>query len=263
MNGRIGLSNRDFLTERARKDWNRFAEKYQAFRKESGTANELIEIPAMLSLIENVDGKKVLDAGCGYGYYSILLSRKGAIVTGIDISEKMIKLARKNAAKASVKCQFHVCDMQDLTIFDSDTFDLVTSSIVVSNLDDIAKAFSEVFRVLKPNGIFTLSENHPILPKGWWEKDQEGRRIHWNIDNYFERSIGIHKWETKDGKIIIETSSRHRTIQDYFDALVSAGFMVERLLEPEPIDEGKVINREVYVRTRRIPIFILFKARKP
>ena len=251
------------MTERAKEDWDRFAENYQSFRGESGTANELIEIPAMLGLIGDVEGKRVLDAGCGYGYYSILLARKGAIVTGIDISEKMIELAEKNAAQASVKCQFYVCDMQDLTIFDSNRFDLVTSSIVLGNLDDIAKACSEVFRVLKPNGIFTFSENHPILPKGWWEKDQEGRRLHWSLDHYFERSIGIQKFGTKDGRIVIEISSRHRTVQDYFDALVSAGFTVERLDEPEPIDEGELLDKDRYERAKRIPIFILFKARKP
>lgn len=247
------------LTEKAREDWNRLAENYEAFRNESGTYNELVEIPAMLSLIGDVKDKRILDAGCGFGYYSIFLAKKGATVTGVDISEKMIELAKKNAVKASVKCQFFVCDMQDLNMFNSSTFDLVTSSIVVSYLDDLKKGFSEVFRVLKPKGIFTFSENHPIL-KGWWEKDQRNRRLHWNIDNYFARSIGIDKWGKENH--IIETSSRHRTVQDYFDALISAGFAVERLVEPEPVEKGKSINEAHYERAKRIPIFILFKARK-
>jgi len=249
------------LREKAREDWNRLAKRYWTFRKEGGTHNELVEIPAMSSLVGDVKDKVVLDAGCGFGYYSIILAEKGAIVTGIDISEKMVELAKNNAAKASVKCQFFVCDMQDLTIFDSNTFDLVTSSIVAGYLDDLKKAFSEVFRVLKTGGAFTFSENHPIL-RGWWEKDDEGRRLHWNIDNYFERSIDTNKWKTKSGEVI-ETTSRHRTVQDYFDALISSGFVVERLTEPEPTEDGKLLNKERYERAKRIPIFILFKARKP
>jgi SAM-dependent methyltransferase len=256
------------LAEKARKDWNQFAESYQAFRGEPGTYNELVEIPAMLSLIGDVRRKKVLDAGCGYGYYSILLAKKGAIVTGIDISEKMVKLANDNANKASAHCQFFVRDMQDLSMFASNTFDTVISSIVVSHLDDLGKAFSEVFRVLKHNGVFAFSENHPIL-RGSWEKDEEGRRLHWNIDNYFERSVRTTEWPMQSGRIF-ETSSRHRTVQDYFDALISSGFMVEKLLEPEPIKEARPVSQENmrvfqehYARAKRIPIFILFKARKP
>ena len=181
------------LTEEARRVWNRLAANYKVFRDKPGTFNEIVEIPAMLDLIGDIKGKKVLDAGCGHGSYSLILAKKGAIVTGIDLSEKNIELAKRNASKHSVECQFVVCDMQDLSIFSSETFDLVTSSIVVGYLDNLKKAFLEVFRVLKPQGIFTFSENHPIL-KGEWEKNREGRRLHWNLDKYFERSIIIDKW---------------------------------------------------------------------
>jgi SAM-dependent methyltransferase len=256
------------LKEKAQKDWNQFAENYQAFRGEPGTYNELVEIPAMLGLIGDVRRKKVLDAGCGYGYYSILLAEKGATVTGIDVSEKMVKLAKDNANKASAQCQFFVCDMQDLSMFASNTFDTVISSIVVSYVDNLEKAFSEVFRVLKHNGVFAFSENHPIL-KGSWEKDNEGRRLHWNIDNYFERSVRTTEWLLQSGRVF-KTSSLHRIVQDYFDALISSGFVVEKLLEPEPINKAQPVSQENtraiqehYARAKRIPIFILFKARKP
>lgn len=252
------------LTEKARKDWNRLAGEYQAFREEQGTYNELVEVPAMLELIGDVKGKRVLDAGCGYGYYSLLLARSGAMVTGIDISEKMIELAKNNAREASVECQFFVCDLQNLSMLVGNTFDVVVSSIVVGNVDFLEKAFSEVFRVLKQKGIFAFSENHPLL-KGSWEKDGGGKRLHWNIDNYFDRSVRTTEWRTQDGKII-ETSSRHRTVQDYFDALTSSGFLVERLVEPEPTDKTPLDNlasMEHHSRAKRIPIFILFKARKP
>ena len=252
------------LTEKAREDWNRLAGEYQAFREEQGTYNELVEVPAVLELIGDVKGKRVLDAGCGYGYYSLLPARSGAMVTGIDISEKMIELAKNNAREASVECQFFVCDLQNLSMLAGNTFDVVVSSIVVGYVDSLEKAFSEVFRVLKHKGIFAFSENHPLLKRSW-EKDGGGKRLHWNIDNYFDRSVRTTEWRTQDGKII-ETSSRHRTVQDYFDALTSSGFLVERLVEPEPTDKTPLDNlasMEHYSRAKRIPIFILFKARKP
>jgi ubiquinone/menaquinone biosynthesis C-methylase UbiE len=251
------------LTDKARKDWNRLAQDYQVFRQERGTYNELVEVPAMLGLIGDVKGKTVLDVGCGFGYYSVLLVKSGATVTGIDISEKMIELAKNNAREASVKCHFYVCDMQDMSMFERNSFDTVVSSIVVDSLDFLEKAFSEVYRVLKEGGTFAFSENHPLL-KGSWEKDSGGKRLHWNIDNYFERSVRTTEWKRKDGKVV-QTSSRHRTVQDYFDALTSSGFLVERLVEPEPSDKAVLDNPasvEHYRRAKRIPIFILFKARK-
>ena len=117
----------------------------------------------MLELIGDVDGKTVLDAGCGSGFYSISLAEQGAIVSGIDVSENMIDLAKKNSDLLSADCKFFDGNIQDLSIFESNIFDLVTSSIVVGYVDDMEKTFSEVHRVLKPNGIFTFSENHPIL----------------------------------------------------------------------------------------------------
>jgi ubiquinone/menaquinone biosynthesis C-methylase UbiE len=148
-------------------------------------------------------------------------------------------------------------------MFSSNTFDLVTSSIVVGYLNNLEKAFSEVYRVLKPQGIFTFSENHPVLVAraDGWEEDDKGKKLHWNIDNYFDRNIIVDKWRTRIGSII-ETSSLHRTVQDYFDNLVSTGFVVERLVEPEPIEKGKRMNNERYQKAKRIPYFILFKARK-
>lgn len=141
---------------------------------------------------------------------------------------------------------------------------MVASSLVVPGLDDIRKAFSEVYRVLKLKGIFTFSATHPVAEKGHWERDSHDRKLHRNFDDYFDRSILNATWyATKDGRKVGETSFRHRTVQDYFDALASVGFVVERLVEPEPIDKGKTLNIEVYENAKRIPYFILFKARKP
>ncbi len=122
-------------------------------------------------------------------------------------------------------------------------------------------AFLEVFRVLKPLAIFTFSEKHSIC-KGEWKKNSDGRRLHWNLDNYFERPIIVDKWRIDSGGII-ETRSQHRTVQDYFDALTSSGFIFERLVEPEPVESGTLPNMNCYERAKHIPYFILFKARKP
>ena len=95
----------------------RTAKEYYAFRKKGGTANDLIEIPAMKKLLGDVNNKKILDAGCGFGFYSIYCAVMGGIVTAVDISETMVDLAKQEAAIAGVEIEFVVKDVTDLSDF--------------------------------------------------------------------------------------------------------------------------------------------------
>jgi 2-polyprenyl-3-methyl-5-hydroxy-6-metoxy-1,4-benzoquinol methylase len=73
----------------------------------------LIEVPYILKLLSDARGKKVLDAGCGGGFYSILLSEKGAKVLGIDGSGEMIKTAKEKASRKELDAEFLIGDITD------------------------------------------------------------------------------------------------------------------------------------------------------
>jgi predicted TPR repeat methyltransferase len=75
-------------------DYDSFAEAYSA-ENETSLANAYYERPAILALAGNVAGRRILDAGCGSGPLSAALRDRGAIVTGIDSSAKMLELARQ------------------------------------------------------------------------------------------------------------------------------------------------------------------------
>jgi ubiquinone/menaquinone biosynthesis C-methylase UbiE len=115
----------------AKKGWNIISRKYQ---KKTLISFEDVHYGPIsygeseLKLLGNVKGKDVLEIGCGGGQNAIVLSKWGARSVGIDISEKQIKFARKLAKQEGVKVQFHVCNMEDLSIFDSESFDIVISS---------------------------------------------------------------------------------------------------------------------------------------
>ena len=126
----------------------RTAKAYYAFRKRGGTANDIVEIPAMMKLIGDVREKKVIDCGCGFGTYSIYCAKQGAIVNGLDISDTMIQLAEQEAAKAGVQIDFRVQNVTNLSNFPINSFDTAISSNAVCF--DMSLFFKEVSRILKP-----------------------------------------------------------------------------------------------------------------
>lgn len=105
-------------------------------------------------------GMKVLDLGCGPGFFSVLLSSLGCQVIGIDYSDKMLEEARKNAEKFEVNAEFQKMDVQDLAFHD-ETFDLIITRNVTWNLEKPVQAYKEILRVLKNKGhLLNVDGNH-------------------------------------------------------------------------------------------------------
>ncbi len=99
------------------------------------------------------DGERVLDVACGTGNVSIPAAAKGAEVTGLDITPKLLEDAKRNADKYGVEVEWIEGDAQDLP-FDDDSFDVVLSTFGCMFAPDHAKAAAEIVRVLKPGGRF-------------------------------------------------------------------------------------------------------------
>jgi ubiquinone/menaquinone biosynthesis C-methylase UbiE len=124
---------------------------------------KITKIQGAEELIKNVDfsGTKVLDNGCGTGWFGKMLQDKGADVIGTDISDTLLEEASKYipTEKAS---------SYELP-FDDQAFDYVVSFMVIHVLDDPAKAIKEAWRVLKPGGKFYVGIVHPLAEK-WSEE---------------------------------------------------------------------------------------------
>lgn len=243
------VTNKPGNSEIAKFQFERTAREYYAFRKKGGTANDLVEIPAMKKVIGNVRGKKLIDFGCGIGSYSIYCAKHGAIVSAVDISETMIQLAKQEAAEATVQIDFRVQDVTDLRDISPSTFDMTISSIAVCF--DMPLFFKEVSRVLKPRGVLCFSEVHPMLNS--------------DSDGYFDKKIRMAK--NVFGKLSpsdpdYEWQWEHSTLEDYFTGLREAGFLIETLLEPKPDPVTKELNPVLYDRASKRPMFILMRAVK-
>ena len=122
-----------------------------------------IETDLLFDLFKIAEGDLIIDAGCGTGNFSLKLACKGARVVGVDISLRMLTIAREKAACEGLDVDFVEMDLHRLG-FPDDTFDGAVSVTTFEFLMDPNKAFSELMRVLKPGGqllIGTINRESP------------------------------------------------------------------------------------------------------
>ncbi|RLI56364.1 MAG: hypothetical protein DRO87_08080 [Candidatus Thorarchaeota archaeon] len=249
--------------------WNRNAEAYAELIAGTGTPyHQSILLPAIERLVGEVMGIRILDAGCGEGYLSRLFARRGAIVTGVDVSEKLVEISRVVAQQENVSVSFSVGDVCDLRDFADSSFDVVLSNLVLLNIPCLQRALAEFYRVLRPGGIVVFSIVHPAFNfygPGRWELGERnhktGRRVGkcFIVDKYFDERPYERFWKRRGGERFPEPITfYHRTITPYFAASREAGFQVDTIEEPQPMNDDPFFERE-----RRIPMFMVFRLRKP
>src|SRR5215813_7212507 len=121
-------------------DYDTIASRYAAGIDERSW-NALYERPATLTLLPDVDGKDVLDAGCGPGWYADWLARNGACVVAIDRSPHMVRLADERLGGRGRVIQGNVSNLRSL--LHAETFDVIRSSLVLHYLDNLTETFEE------------------------------------------------------------------------------------------------------------------------
>lgn len=219
----------------------------------------LIEVPYILELVGDVRGRKVLDAGCGGGFYCICLGEKGAKVLGIDSSKEMIRIAREKASAKKLDAEFKIGDVSDLKIEDGE-FDLVLSALVLMEVKELDKAVGELVRVTKNEGDIIVSVQHPILTAGDWERES-GEKTFRKLDHYFTERELTAVWENEK-KERLSFKYYHRSLHSYTEPFLRRRCVLVRLVEPYPHEAYRVLNPEEYEDTKRIPHFAIFKFRK-
>ncbi|WP_271750691.1 class I SAM-dependent methyltransferase [Bacillus paralicheniformis] len=246
-------------TEEAIQRWNRFADAYAANHTELGDIHKEVFLnPAIFSLIETVKNQRVLDAGCGEGYFSRLLAKAGANVTAVDYSPRMIDIAKKRTPD-DLPIEYQHGNCEDLNMLEDKSFDLIISNMVMQDLADYEKAFQEMHRLLTDRGFFIFSILHPcfITPESGWEKTKDGKKLHWNVDRYFYEGTYEQKLGDRENMLFF-----HRTLTSYINILMKTGFMLESIVEPKPSEE--ILKKyPSFAEDFRCPDFIVFKLRKP
>jgi 2-polyprenyl-3-methyl-5-hydroxy-6-metoxy-1,4-benzoquinol methylase len=212
----------------------------------------------LLALLPDVRGRRALDLGCGAGQLAHHLAISGAAdVVGVDLSERMLALAR--AEWAHPRVHYQRAALETLA-FPPERFDVVVSSLAVHYAEDYAGLMARVAQWLTRTGVFVCSTEHPIftarLPGDGWIAGEAGARTRWAIDRYSDEGARDERW------FVAGVRKFHRTFASLVNGLLDAGLVVERVLEPVPSDAWLRDHPES-VDERRRPVFLLLRARKP
>ncbi|MDO8590658.1 MAG: class I SAM-dependent methyltransferase [bacterium] len=244
--------------------WDKVAPWYDdLIESGDGTYQKDLILPNVLRLLDIKKGEKVLDLGCGQGFFSRQFQEVGAVVTGIDLSKNLIDLAKKHSPK---EISFVVSSADKLVFLDSGSVDTVDCVSAIQNMKNVAGVFEESFRVLKLGGRMLIVMNHPafrIAKRSRWGFDEKSEIQYRRVDEYLsESSAEISTHPGTDSSLA--TVSFHHPLQFYFKALHKAGFLVSRLEEwnsTKTSQPGARAGAENKAR-KEFPLFLALEARK-
>jgi len=205
--------------------------------------NAFYERPAVISLLPSLMNTKVLDAGCGSGWYAEYLINHGATVTAFDFNTDFVALTQ---ARVNGRAKVLQADLAEpLDFARAGEFDVVVCPLVMHYLKNWEPVFREFHRALKPQGVLVFSTHHPFQDWKYFKKE-----------NYFAVDLLEDEWDI--GKVRFY----RRPLTAISQALDSAGFYIERLLEPQPTEDFRQVNSEGYEHHTKNPLFLVVRARK-
>jgi SAM-dependent methyltransferase len=204
-----------------------------------------------LRLLGTVEGARVLDLGCGSGHNAVTLAQQGAKVIAVDPSADHLALVRDRAERAEVRVELHQAGLAELAFLRSDSVDAAISVMALASVDDVARVFRQVHRVLKPEAPLVCSFPHPAFAMF----DPTGADP-LRVARPYDQSDPI-SWDL--GADVV--TDHPRTVSQLFTALHRASFFVDHLLEPTAPARGA--HSSAYTDAMvAVPATLILRARK-
>ena len=232
---------------------------------------DYLNTPAFLQMLPDVDGLLGLDIGCGEGHNTRLLAQRGARMMALDISQVFVGHARGREDQQPLGIGYHVASAVELP-FAGSTFDFATGFMSFMDIPETGRVLGEAYRVLKPGGFLQFSISHPCFdtPHRRNLRDESGLTYAIEVGQYFRNREGdVVEWlygaappEIKEGLPPFKIPRFTRTLSQWLNLLIGAGFLLERVEEPRPSDE--TVRQCPDVQDAQVVAYFLhMRARKP
>ncbi len=211
------------------------------------------EWPTLRALLPDLRERRILDLGCGFGWFCRWARQQGAAyVLGIDVSAKM--LARAKAFATDQAIDYLRGDLERLELPPT-PFDLAYSSLAFHYLENLGELIGRVSRSLTPGGSLVFSVEHPMFTapiRPGWSSGADGRKT-WPVSAYLDEGPRSTDWLTS-GVI-----KQHRTVATYINLLIASGFTLGHVEEWGPSAE-QVGAHPAWAGERERPPFLLVAA---
>lgn len=229
-----------------------FKEYAQMPRSRDGlpAAGEWHQLKPLFPLLE---GKSMLDLGCGYGWHCKYAQTQGAArVLGIDLSARMLGEARKRNADARI--EYRLCGIEDYE-YPENEWDCVVSNLALHYIEDLDGVYRNVHRTLKSDGVFLFNIEHPTFTAGVhqdWIYASDGSPKFWPVDDYYLPG------ERHTRFLGCDVAKQHHTLTQILMGLLNTGFKLLAVEEAQP--PAEMLDIPGMKDELRRPMMLLVKA---
>ena len=224
------------------RQYDAFASEYED-HAETAPYNALYDRPSTLALLGDVQGRQVLDAACGPGFYLDELRSRSAVPIGCDASPRMAELARRRVGDG-IDVRVHSLEEPFDWVAD-ETIDIVLCALAYHYVNDRPAFLAEAFRMLRPDGSLVISTHHPTA---------DWRRLG---GSYFDVDTVTETWSRG-----WEITTWRMPLSQLTEEFAATGFVIERLLEPRPEPAMARTHPRSFDQLSSEPGFLLLRLRK-